>query len=330
MSHIKRIAVVANGNAGQHMKRRKLVEAAIASFTKDSDGVIVYLTKSLEDLERATDEIASDDQGFDLVVSIGGDGSTNYLMSSLLPKLERLRRTFPAFHIVPAGTMNIVPTSLEQRTGRAAIHDVRAMVGAIRAGAPISAFRLNTLVVNGQHGFIFGAGLPANAIERYNEADVRGPKRALAMTAEIIIEEVRRLIRLPPKRASVVQPFLAELSVIENGGAAEVETRAWTSVLAATVDHVAKGCRITSRAYEQVGRFHLIASDAGALEYAVNGPALLAGISTEEIGGRLASEIVIRYQEPAVRQLDGEVLGTALSGDVDTVRIGPLLTFLVA
>lgn len=332
MKRISNVAVVRNANAGKHMGRRALVEGSLAAIREELGGpgrrLAIFATKDLRDLDEAAGEISAGE--YDLVVSIGGDGTTSKLMSRLLPKVRRAEAQMPAFMIVPAGTMNVVPASLRNTTGEAALRPIGEVVRNIRFGLTPPVAEIHALEVNGEHGFIYAAGFIAAALARYYEHDRRGIPRVMKVALATVLEETARLVGIRPRHESLFKPFEGFLGWNSDDGDGCAVSGGLTSVIAATVERIQPYMRTTRRAHEKPGHCHLLATEAGYWRHLVGLPGLIRGSTRLFDTDVVARDIGIRFYGPTPRMLDGELLPPLPESMVDQLACGPLLTFIRA
>lgn len=94
----KKALVIVNPSSGRE-KAEQYAEDVVKILEKKYDEVTVRKTEGAGDAKRFASEAA--EEGYDLVVAMGGDGTVNEAVNGLAPHAKR-----PNFGIVPMGTVN--------------------------------------------------------------------------------------------------------------------------------------------------------------------------------------------------------------------------------
>ena len=224
---------------GQPLRRRLLEQAKHV-------GARVHETADLAALDRVAAEIAA--AGTRAVVLAGGDGS-------MMRGLSALGRAFgadlPPVALAPAGTVGTVALGLGLR-GRACAVRVLAAVGSGTART-VSSPTLRVRDASGEHiGFIFGAGLVARFFDAYQRAPQPGRWAAARIAARIFAGS---LVGSPFAR-HVLERAPCTLTV---DGERQV-AGGFSLIVASVLRDVGLHFRVTYRAGESPGRFHVVAS----------------------------------------------------------------------
>lgn len=348
---VKKIAMFGNAKkAGLGMDREKLktdVEKTLREKfpTRHVHGSSAYvelnLTRSLEELAEAKERTMREDPP-EVVVLFGGDGTTQKTLGEDKEFLDYLTHDpehAPEVIVIGGGTKNVVPTALNL-LGRDPIRALEVICEKIKRGIPREVVPCPILRINDRHGFIYGSGLPVNALDEYYRHEA-GPWRAAKAGASIVWRET--LGRLSPwRRPSIFRRFEASISGrAADGVERRVEMPRFNGVIASSLREVHSLLRVTHRAGERLACFHGICHENGFWRSAMNLPAFAFGAplvgSVEEL---VTDRMVIRYAEPMRHTIDGEIydatskLGRVAASDagdeVVVIETGPFIRFVRA
>lgn len=322
--------MILNANAGKHNdESRQLarsVEPAMHSVLEENIAVHLFPTKSLADLDTAVENAVRLEP--DAIFSVGGDGTTHHFLSRLIPECERRRKEIPKLGIVPAGTMNVIPSALGL-VSENPHESFERVVRKFLTGEPHKTVQANALRVNDRYGFLYGAGLPARSLMRYNAYEKRGVLRAAQVFGQIMAEEIGAAAGATRNARSVAEPFMAAMSCVDDQGPFISSDSGWTSVMAGTIESIGLGSKPLYRAREKPGSFHLIGCEHGFWNYASRLHAIVLG---KTLGGKMDRPVTkarIHYDRPMTRFIDGDIYEPdSLDKTTDTLECGPLLTFL--
>lgn len=182
----QRIFVLVNPQAG--LNRRGFLDTEVISDLLGRQ-VEIVVTGSLKELEGAILRVF--EQGADLLVVSGGDGTLHLLATKLLNSSPGLS-SLPAILILRGGTMNMVYGNVG--TGRAPLMELRVLGhvlqnGLAREGLPVREVRPLKVRASGLssplYGFVFANGIAFNILREYYRG-TPSPARAFQITASII------------------------------------------------------------------------------------------------------------------------------------------------
>ncbi len=306
-----RIDVVVNTNAHLYRTKPGLVGAVKDACRGRAE---VFVTATMEDLERATAAIAA--RGSDLVVLSGGDGSFMAGVTSLARALGD--RELPRIGLMAGGTV----ATIARNWGK--VGDPLGFVEALlRNPDALRSTPRPTLRVREQRGaaatervgFIFGTGLVARFFDVYYADGARGYGGAARIVARIFVESfiggayARR----------VLDPLPCSIEV----DGRRLAPPAWSLVCASVVRNLGIHMLVNYRAGEDPSRVHLVASPLPSRSLGPRAPLVLAG---KRIGGPghfddLVSAFTVRFDPDGPYVLDGEILRAS---EV-TVSAGPVI-----
>ncbi|MBI4458128.1 hypothetical protein HY633_04150 [Candidatus Uhrbacteria bacterium] len=313
--------VVSNANAGLNTRRAKVRQLARQVLNARQR---VYETKSLEHLRVVARQI----HGLrpDTVTIEGGDGTIHQTVSAILQRYETTPgAALPKFVIAPLGTMNNIATSLGLHR-RDVVEMEEIILAKCKAGAPFDEVHGHCLKVNGEYGFIYGAGLPVNFLERYYaQRPNLGPTAALRVIRDAILNEAWSMARLRKSSELLTKPVHGRIRLPDGHDPIVGPYMSHTAIMAATVDQVGLGCRALPGAMTVPGCFMLRSSRLNFWGYVAGLLNLWLGLSFPLIFDAIVPRVEIDFEEPTVRQLDGDLLSPA---ERDVIEIGPRLTFI--
>jgi hypothetical protein len=351
----KKIAMFGNAKkAGLGMGREQLksdVEATLRRHfpTKPVRGgnayVEINLTHNLDQLAEAKEKTMREDPP-EIVVLFGGDGTTQKTLGEdpdFLRYLTSDPEYAPEIVVIGGGTKNVVPTALKL-LGDDPIRALETICEKIERGIPREVKPCPILKINDRHGFIYGAGMPVNALDEYYRHEA-GRWRAAKAGASIIWRQTLGMAS-PWRRPSIFRRFDASISTRGVDGSEEpVPTPQLNAVIASSLREIHSLLRVTHRAGERLSCFHAICNANGFWRSALNLPgfifkdAPLLG-SVEE---RVTDRMVIRYAGPMRHTIDGEIykttadLGRATLAkdseegeEIVVIETGPYIKFIVS
>lgn len=324
---VDQIYAVANPNAGLG-KNNGVAKRTFAQlrevFASPECGVEVRdcETQDLEHLDRTVDEMVRDQPK--MIIVIGGDGTIQKTMSSIIKKYVAAGHDIPMVMIMGAGTVNAVRGALEllgpdPEKGRDKVFEK------IRRGNKLDEIHRHILKINGEYGFISGVGLPVRFLERYYQhAPPRGFKRALQTSLWVLWNEFLRY--LPPwRRRSLAHRFEAAYELWSDDALVASGHNRFSGIIASSVEQIGLGCKLTHRALEKPEHFHVVLSRMGLLRTLFNVPNMFLGAPL--IGpadSELVTKVVLRFERPTPFMIDGEMYGEE-TGDTLVIERGPLL-----
>lgn len=344
----KKITMFGNAKkAGLGMGREELkagVEATLRRQFPDRpvrDGsayVEIHLTRDLDELAEAKERTMREEPP-DIVVIFGGDGTTQKTLGEdpdFLRYLTADPERAPEFVVIGGGTKNVVPGSLKL-LGRNPLMAFGVVCEKIRRGIPLDNVVCPILKVNKRHGFIYGAGVPVNALDEYYG---RAPGWSRAIKAGASIAWRQTLGRMSPWRGpSAFRQFLAAVTARDADGLEAALGEPYSNaILASSLREVYPMLKVTNRAGERLGCFHAIVHGNGFLRAVANLPSMLAGAPLlGNVADAVTDRLVLRYGGPMRHTIDGELydstqqLGSAPGEDPETVVIetGPFIRFVL-
>jgi diacylglycerol kinase family enzyme len=249
--------------AGNSPIRRALLDAA------HEVGAHVHDTGELAELAAATRTIAG--RGSSGVVIAGGDGS--YMAGVTALARAYGDRALPPIAFAPGGTVGTVARNWGGRRWGWGAKGAGRILRAIAAGEGRTVPRPTLHVTDDRGadhvGFIFGAGLVAGFFDEYYAAPVQGYAGAASIVAQVFVQSFvgGRLAK------RVLDPVAATLTV----DGREAEPRRWSLVMASVIRDVGLHMRVTPRAGETPGAFHVVASPLEPRGLGPQMPLVLAG-----------------------------------------------------
>lgn len=247
--------------------------------------------------------------GVSTVAVNGGDGSLHRVVTALVRSWGADH--LPTLAILPAGTMNIVASSVGVR-GRPPAVLKRLVAGP----TPTTTVWLLRVTGDGEpvYGFLFGNGIIARFLEVYYEGGDPTPAKAAwilgrgALSAMVGGRFIRRLMR----------PFPGSLDV---DGVRQPESQ-WTAIAAGTVQQIGLGFKAFYLAPDHPGQLHGIGVASSVVDLARDLPNVYRGRPLARPGNRgfPATKLVIQSEEPIGFMVDGD-FHTAT--DSLTVEVGP-------
>jgi diacylglycerol kinase family enzyme len=256
---------------------------------------VVVETRDLEELAEAVQAFRS--RGVEVVASCGGDGSNVSLLTEMVRAYGADR--VPPLAMLRGGTVNTVANNLNIRGSPEAI--LSRLVACRNRGMVEPSEVRSLLCINGTYGFFFGAAFPARFYERYNKAPAPGTAWASLMAARVTLSALFRTRYARSLFAPVGARILAD-------GVALPHDR-FTLVLASTLMSVGLKIRITYRAMEQEGHFHLIATGlpASRLARQFHKTFLARPLSGPSHFDLLPRDVRVEFEEPQPYTIDGDL-----------------------
>jgi diacylglycerol kinase family enzyme len=205
----------------------------------------------------------------------------------------------PKVAILRGGTVNTVAHNVGLKGRPDEI--LARVVEHYRAGQEIPHSDLDLLEVNGMYGFLFGACMPG----RFFEAYYGGPTTGATWASVLAMRTVASAVARGSFAKWMFSPIPAEVTI----DGRVLDSRAFTLLVAATVQNVGIGVRVPYRAGTVPGRFHLVASSLPMMN--------LIGQFARVFGGRplrgephtdtLAKKAEIKFEEMQTYTLDGDL-----------------------
>lgn len=317
------IAIVVNPKARRIRGDRELVSRLVELCRREAERRRIEMqppgrfeVRVSEGLAALPGELAAlCDQGVDVIVPCGGDGTIGEVVTAL-QALSPAK--WPALSILPAGTMNTVARNLSLR-GRpdellarlfAAISGPRGLGGvgcfpqdvlALRsAGGPSELPRSRC-------GFMFSAAMGA----RYLHAYAKGKRPGLFWAGMLGLRTVGSCL-IPGGGSFARWLFAATPAELFLDGE-KAAIAALRFLICSTVPEVGLGMRVPWHAGAVPGRFHLVASALSPFQNALQLRRMQRGqplLGTPHLD-RLASRVRLEFAQPEPLTLDGEIFSAA-------------------
>lgn len=322
------IVAIANPNAGLGHDRKNLKEGTFEKlkecFPDDIyRGLVVARareTKDLEDLERLIDVMVANPPK--LIIVIGGDGTVQKTIDLIIKKFVAAAKPIPMIMILGAGTVNAIKGALEllgpdPEKGRDRVFEK------IRRGQPLDIIHRHVLKVNGDYGFIPGAGVIVRVLQRYYLSPApRGLWPAFKTAVWAVWNELSRL--LPPwRRKSIFEKFGVRYELWSDDKIVAKGEGTSTAIIASSVEQVGLGNKLTHRALEWPQHFHFLLSNMGLWRSAVNVPNMYLGAPLiGDVKDEIVTKAVLEFDRPMAYTIDGEMFDPVERLVIET---GPLL-----
>lgn len=139
-----RVGVITNPNSAQNRRAPRRVDLLRAALGGMGE---VVQTHHVDEVPAAVERLV--DAGVDVLVADGGDGAVHWLLAALRPRLEAGEPT-PALMPTNAGTINFLCGKIGLKGAPDDI--IRRLIVAIRDGAPLTRFELDSLRLSGVSG----------------------------------------------------------------------------------------------------------------------------------------------------------------------------------
>jgi diacylglycerol kinase family enzyme len=254
----------------------------------------VVETRNLKELSEAVRGFAA--AGVELVAVCGGDGTNLAVLTELMhlhgPEL-------PRFAVLRGGTVNTVAANLGIKGSP---EDILTRLVAWRSrGMTEPVVERQLLCVNGSCGFLFGAAMGA----RFFDAYYGGPFTGLPWASALAVRTTVSSLLGTAFARRLFEPVRARITV----DGRQLPLDRWTLLVAATVENVGLQIRITYRALEREGHFHLVASGLPAFDLArqFHKTFLSRSLSGEPHFDLLGRETVIEFERPEPYIMDGDL-----------------------
>ncbi len=286
------IGVVTNPNA-KGVVRDPLLSHRLAAIGGRS--TLVVETRDLAELQQAMKEFAA--QGVDIVAACGGDGTNLAVLTTMIQAYSADK--LPAFAILRGGTVNTVAANLGVKGHP---EDILSRLVACRQRGMVEPVEVRPLLcVNGSYGFLFGSAMASRFFEAYYNGPATGLVWASFLAARITFSSL-----LGTKFSRwLFQPMVARVTV----DGKVLPQQQWTLLVASTLMNVGLQIRITYRALERDGHFHLIASGMSPsyLARQIHKTFLARPLKGEPHFDLLPKEVIIEFERPEAYIMDGDL-----------------------
>jgi diacylglycerol kinase family enzyme len=245
----------------------------------------------------------------EVIAACGGDGTNRAVLTEMMHVYTPDR--LPRFAILRGGTVNTVAVNLSIHGSPEDV--LTRLVGwhNRRMVEPVEERPL--IVVNSGYGFLFGAAMGARFFEAYDRGPpgplrsvIGRPARGSTGWAVVLAARITASSLLgTPLSRWLFEPVPARITV---DGTALPNER-WSLLVAATVVNVGLQIRITHRALERKGHFHLVASGLPPFELArqFHKTFLSRSLEGHPHFDLLSGRTVIEFERPEPYILDGDL-----------------------
>jgi diacylglycerol kinase family enzyme len=251
-------------------------------------------------------------RGVDVLGVVGGDGSNLYTLTAAT---RVFNGDLPPVALLRGGSVNTVGRALGLRGSPEAL--LRRLLEAHGNGRPLRTVAVETMSVNGYVGFVFGGALVGKFYDRF----YRGKGKGLLDAGWMVVRTVFAAFSNNALAREIFSPVAA--TVVVDGE--EVPFCDFTLMLASTIDsHL--GIKVTYRAREEPGRFHVVLSGEpnGSLARQFHKTFLGRPLVGRNHVDRLATRIEVRFDQPSKYIIDGDLY----EGDHVVVLPGPRLNLV--
>ena len=316
-----KVAVVTNPSAGKNTSRAGLGKVIASILTTPH---WIYTPETLTELDETAQQLGRDRP--DILVIVGGDGTIHQTLSKVLHEHESSPGTLlPQVLIIPVGTMNNIATAIGL-TQHPALKLAKLVAAKIREKQPLGVTYRNPLKINDEFGFLYGAGLPVNFLQKYYEdRGQRGPTRALKVILATLGNEITALVTFKPSTQTLTQPVHATISFPNNHELPTVPFMTHTAIMCASVDNLGLGCRGMPEATTQPGCFMFRSTQLTFWGIAASLGPLWAGLPLPATFDAVVPCVRIDYQEPTIATIDGDMKAPT---NCDVIACGPTLSFI--
>ncbi len=308
-----KIGLIVNPHAGKrsnYYKLRPIFERILGQDGK------VYYTKGIDELPDAVADCF--DNEFSIIALIGGDGSTQALITEMIFQARERKRRLPMILPLGGGTLNSFPKDVGVK-GKP-LEVLRRTVHFLRQdNEPIIVYR-DALKVNDVYGFGFGNGVSARMAEYYYQHGERGLLPALIVTVKII-----GTIAVNGKIARWLFEKTKMRITVDDG---EVMDDYFTGSYCATIPSTAFGVQICYNALSKEGYFHAIITKLGLYQVLRNVHNVYLGRKLKGEGhyDMMVKKLLFETEEPNIFIIDGDMYPPMKKV---TVEIGPTLDLVV-
>ena len=320
-----KISMVNNKNAGKNTSRAgygSVIAAIIANLPYHT---VVYDTETLGEMRAAVEEIRINGTG--IFMLNGGDGTLQETITAHLQLYENTPYDeSPPIFYPPTGTMQIVANSIGL-TRYPSPQLTQRVCAKIVAGEPFDIVNVNVLKINGEYGFLYGAGLPVHYLNHYyDDGDNRGPERAAKVAFSTLWNELIGLLPFRKAESRLTKPVHGKIILPDSHEPSVGDYMSHTALMVSTINQIGFGCRGMPNAMSQPGNFMLRSTQLSFLGLMVNLPSLFAGGPLMRTFDAVTNRIEIEWDKPTVIQIDGEIKEPRMK---DVIECGPSLKFIV-
>jgi diacylglycerol kinase family enzyme len=231
----------------------------------------------------------------------------------------------PQVLIIPVGTMNNIGAAIGVTRHRA-VKLAKIVAAKIRENHPLDVVHRNPLKINDEYGFLYGAGLPVNFLQKYYEDhERRGPARALSVILTTLGSELTSLLTFKASKQILTRPIQARIAFPDNTEAPVAAFTTLTGIMCASIDQVGLGCRGMPEAASQPGRFMIRSTQLTFWGLAASLGPLWAGMPLPATFDAVIPRAKIDYMEPTIATVDGDLKPPS---SCDVIACGPTVSFI--
>lgn len=286
----------------------------------------IYSTQTLADLERAAAQIHRDQP--DILALAGGDGTLHRAITALLVKRHGQSSTkIPEILLLATGTMNNVAATIGA-TRFSPVALAERVATKLREGLPFDYAHAYPLRVNDEYGFLYGAGMAVNLLERYYaDRSTVGGMRGAVVLAEMFWDELLGLLPRRQPKQLLMKPVRATILLPRGHDARFADRELHNGIMVGSIDQVGLNCRALPDAMRVPGHFMVRSAQMTFWQVLNNIGRIWVGWSVPDLVlDATARTTIIEYATPTITQIDGELRPPTMR---DVITCGPMLKFII-
>ncbi|RJO69573.1 MAG: hypothetical protein C4523_06040 [Myxococcales bacterium] len=272
-------------------------------------------TRTFEELEDCLREFKR--LSIDILAINGGDGSTHVTLTKLIEVYGE--QPLPMIALLRGGTLNTISASFGIKGQPDYIlYNIAAKYA---EGAPFKTHETNLINANGKYSFLYGNGFVANFMQTYYATGRPSPSHGVA----VMLRGVASIFT----GAGLARRWFEPVQAVVTIDGETLPDRAFTAMLAATVENIGVGFRPWCRAFWEPDKFHAICFTSSPLSFAPDIPLVWFArpIHPRNAHEMLAKEMTIEAEKPFYYTQDGDMY-TCEDGKMK-IAIGPRVTIIV-
>ncbi len=255
----------------------------------------VYETKNIDMLPEVAEEFLKDE--IEILAVNGGDGTVGLALTAFVHVYGN--RPLPMLLSLRGGTMNTMSNSLGLKGKTKPI--LRRAVDIYRRGEKFETMSQHLVRVNDMYGTLTGGGLASNFLDAYYSGSGTGPAEAAKVVTKTIASTMARTQYskklFAPTRAKIIVD--GELVPLND----------FTVILGCSVVEIGLGFKPTPRAYDDMGKFHFIATSVKPIKVIPKIPTLYRGkdLIRPDVFSKPAKKVIIEPESSLRYMIDGEL-----------------------
>jgi len=304
------IGIVLNPHSKKHKKDPERMDR-MAFIVGDKGSC--KATHDLEDLQRVAEEFKTRD--IEILGIGGGDGTIHVTLTTFIRVYGD--KPLPKITFLRGGTLNTMATACGISGSPEKI--ISNLLYKYHEDEPFKIKEIDCMNINGEYGFIFGAGVIYRFMDAYYNKGNRSPIGAGITLAHSI------------GSALINGPF-ARAMFARMGGEVSVGGKKWpfknySAVYAGSVDRLGLKFRVFHYS-EEPRKFHAIGFSLPPRNVLRHVPDMFMGKPSkcEDLVEEPAQDMLIQFEEPQAYTIDGDMLPPAKE---ISVKIGPRLSVVV-